>query len=171
MNGKQQHHQEENQRQKPIRHQEERQHHQSPGALGAMAQLQPGLTGIPLGRGTRPQRQAHLLQLQRQHGNSAVMRLLQREEGGTGAAAPAAPIAEPAAEPSAAAPTEINAGGNLVRVTDSGVEITGASVSINAASLNANTAFSRFSGVLQTDTMIANSVVGNSYTPGAGNIW
>lgn len=168
MNGKQQHHQEENQKQKPIRHQEERQHHQAPGALGAMAQLQPGLTGLPLGRGTRPQRQAALLQLQRQHGNSAVMRLLQREEGGAGAAAP---VAEPAAEPSAAAPTEINAGGNLVRVTDGGVEITGASVAINAATLTANTAFSRFNGVLQTDTLIANSVMGQSYTPGAGNVW
>lgn len=171
MNGKQPHHQEEKQNHKPIHHQEERQHHQAPGALGAVAQLQPGLTGLPMGRGTRPQRQASMLQLQRQHGNSAVMRMLQREEGGAGTAAPTAPVAEPAAEPSAAAPTEINAGGNLVRVTDSGVEITGASVSINAATLNANTASSRFSGVLQTDTLVANSVVGQSYTPGAGNVW
>ena len=30
---------------------------------------------------------------------------------------------------------------------------------------------STFSGVVQCDTMIANSVVGTSYTPGAGNIW
>lgn len=158
MNGKQQHHQEENQKQKPIHRQAERQHTLAPGNLTAGSQVQPGLMRLPLGQGTRPQRQAHLLQLQRQHGNAAVMRLLQRQdEGGT---------TEPAA-----APTEINAGGNLVRVTDGGVEITGASVSINAATLNANTAFSRFSGVLQTDTLIANSVMGQSYTPGAGNIW
>ena len=170
MNGKQ-HHQEEKQNQKPIRRQEERQQAVAPGSLVAGSQVQPGLMRLPSGQGTRPQRQAHLLQLQRQQGNSAVVRLLQREEGGAGADAPAAPVAEPAAEPSAAAPTEINAGGNLVRVTDSGVEITGANVAINAATLNANTAFSRFNGVLQTDTLMATTVMGQSYTPGAGNVW
>jgi hypothetical protein len=30
---------------------------------------------------------------------------------------------------------------------------------------------SKFSGVVQCDTLIASSVVGSSYTPGAGNIW
>jgi hypothetical protein len=30
---------------------------------------------------------------------------------------------------------------------------------------------SKFSGVVQADTVIANNVIGASYTPGAGNIW
>jgi hypothetical protein len=34
-----------------------------------------------------------------------------------------------------------------------------------------NAATSTFSGVVQCDTMIASTVVGTSYTPGAGNIW
>ncbi len=171
MNGKQQHHQEEKQNHKPIRQQEERQHNQAPGSGGAVAQLQPGLMGLPMGQGTRPQRQASVLQLQRQHGNSAVMRMLQAQHGGAVQREDGEGMVDPAAAPAAAAPTEINAGGNLVRVTDGGVEITGASVAINAATLTANTAFSRFNGVLQTDTLVANSVVGSSYTPGAGNIW
>jgi hypothetical protein len=166
MNGKQQHHQEEKQNHKPIHQQAERQHNQAPGTWGAMAQLQPGLRGVPMGRGSRPQRQASVLQLQRQHGNSAVMRMLQAQQGGAVQREDGEGMADPAA-----APTEINAGGNVVRVTDGGIEITGASVAINAAMLTANTAFSRFNGVVQTDTLIANNVVGSNYTPGAGNIW
>jgi hypothetical protein len=33
-----------------------------------------------------------------------------------------------------------------------------------------NAGMSKFSGVVQCDTLIANSVVSTSYTPGAGNI-
>ncbi len=32
-------------------------------------------------------------------------------------------------------------------------------------------AMSTFSGVVKCDTLISNSVVSASYTPGAGNIW
>jgi hypothetical protein len=34
-----------------------------------------------------------------------------------------------------------------------------------------NTAMSRFNGVVQCDTLISNSVVSASYSPGVGNIW
>jgi hypothetical protein len=30
---------------------------------------------------------------------------------------------------------------------------------------------SRFSGVVQADTVITNTVISSVYTPGAGNIW
>ena len=30
---------------------------------------------------------------------------------------------------------------------------------------------SKFSGVVQADTVIANTVISAAYTPGAGNIW
>lgn len=44
------------------------------------------------------------------------------------------------------------------------VEINGALVSVNAGTL-------RCSGVMQADTVIANTVVAASYTPGTGNVW
>jgi len=44
------------------------------------------------------------------------------------------------------------------------VEINGSAVMINAATVQC-------SGVLKTDTLIANTVSAASYTPGAGNVW
>jgi len=44
------------------------------------------------------------------------------------------------------------------------VEINGSRVEVNAATLHC-------SGVVQADTVIANSVSAASYTPGAGNVW
>jgi hypothetical protein len=44
------------------------------------------------------------------------------------------------------------------------IEINGSLVEVNAATL-------RCSGVVQADTLIANSVSAASYTPGAGNVW
>lgn len=46
----------------------------------------------------------------------------------------------------------------------SGLEISAAMVTVNAA-------MSKFSGVVKADTIITNSVVSSSYTPGAGNVW
>ena len=34
-----------------------------------------------------------------------------------------------------------------------------------------NAGMSKFSGVVQCDTVISNSVMSATYTPGAGNIW
>ena len=42
---------------------------------------------------------------------------------------------------------------------------------ITAAMVTVNAGLSKFSGVVQADTVISNSVVSASYTPGAGNIW
>ena len=42
---------------------------------------------------------------------------------------------------------------------------------ISAGTLNVSAGLSRFSGVVQADTVISNSVISASYTPGAGNIW
>jgi hypothetical protein len=44
------------------------------------------------------------------------------------------------------------------------IEINGSLIEVNAATL-------RCSGVVQADTVIANTVVAASYTPGAGNVW
>jgi hypothetical protein len=43
-------------------------------------------------------------------------------------------------------------------------------VDITAGMLTVNAGMARFSGVVQADTVIANSVVSASYSPGAGNL-
>jgi uncharacterized protein involved in type VI secretion and phage assembly len=73
----------------------------------------------------------------------------------------------------------IQVGGTTIQATTSSVTIsTSASVTVQTAALTVsaptvtvNAAMSQFSGVVQCDTLIANTVVGASYTPGAGNIW
>lgn len=72
-----------------------------------------------------------------------------------------------------------DSGGNTVQldatgitVTSSGqVNISAANAEISAATLTVNAGMSTFSGVVQADTVITQSVVSASYTPGAGNIW
>lgn len=56
---------------------------------------------------------------------------------------------------------------------DSGgrVEVNAANVTISAGMVQVDAGMSRFSGVVQADTVIATSVVGTTYSPGAGNIW
>lgn len=70
--------------------------------------------------------------------------------------------------------------GNSVKMESSGVTVTssskvtinaGASAEVNAGTVTVNAGMSTFSGVVQASTVITNSVVSASYTPGAGNIW
>jgi uncharacterized protein involved in type VI secretion and phage assembly len=69
--------------------------------------------------------------------------------------------------------------GNSVKLETSGVTVTAAAkvtinasrIEVNAGMCSVNAGMSRFSGVVQCDTLITNSVVSASYTPGAGNIW
>ncbi len=51
-----------------------------------------------------------------------------------------------------------------VRLDCSQLALTAGQISLNAGMVKAT-------GVIQCDTIIANSVVGSSYTPGAGNVW
>lgn len=73
---------------------------------------------------------------------------------------------------------KLKRGGQSVTLSSSEVKISGTKVVIdastiemNAAQIQANAGISKFSGVVQSDTLISNAVVGTSYTPGAGNIW
>lgn len=69
--------------------------------------------------------------------------------------------------------------GNSVKLESSGitvnasanVTINGSMVKISAGMVTVDAGMSRFSGVVQADTVISNSVISASYTPGAGNIW
>jgi uncharacterized protein involved in type VI secretion and phage assembly len=55
--------------------------------------------------------------------------------------------------------------------TSASVTLQSAAVTVSAPSVTVNAAMSQFSGAVQCDTLIANTVMGVSYTPGAGNIW
>ncbi|MDA8018126.1 MAG: phage baseplate assembly protein V [Thermoanaerobaculia bacterium] len=69
--------------------------------------------------------------------------------------------------------------GNTVKLEPAGVTVNAAAkvtvqastVEITAGQVTVSAGLSRFSGVVQADTVITNAVVSSSYTPGAGNIW
>ena len=62
--------------------------------------------------------------------------------------------------------------GNSVELRTNGTTVNAlSSVILNAGAVSVSAAISKFSGVVQCDTLISNSVVSQSYTPGAGNIW
>ncbi|MFN8468438.1 MAG: phage baseplate assembly protein V [Caldilineaceae bacterium] len=54
--------------------------------------------------------------------------------------------------------------GGKVKVQASNVEVTAGMVKVDAG-------MSKFSGIVQCDTLISNSVLATTYTPGAGNVW
>ena len=74
---------------------------------------------------------------------------------------------------------EFSAAGSTITIDPSGVSVkTGVKVEVNASQVNVTSgqvqvsaAVSTFSGVVQCDTLIANTVVSTTYTPGAGNVW
>jgi phage baseplate assembly protein gpV len=51
------------------------------------------------------------------------------------------------------------------------VEVDASVIELTAGSLRVDAGMARFSGVVQCDALVTNSVVSSSYTPGAGNIW
>lgn len=72
-----------------------------------------------------------------------------------------------------------DANGNSIELASSGITITAAAkvkveaaqVEVSAGMVDVKSAFSKFSGIVQCQTLIATSVVSSSYTPGAGNVW
>jgi uncharacterized protein involved in type VI secretion and phage assembly len=66
-----------------------------------------------------------------------------------------------------------HAGGCSVRLTATSVEVTAnVDVSVTATSVDVSAPVSTFSGVVQAQTVIADSfVISPAYTPGVGNIW
>jgi uncharacterized protein involved in type VI secretion and phage assembly len=69
--------------------------------------------------------------------------------------------------------------GNSITLSTSGVSVVAAAkvsvqastVEVSAGMVTVNAGMSKFSGVVQCDTLISNAVVSASYSPGAGNIW
>jgi uncharacterized protein involved in type VI secretion and phage assembly len=72
-----------------------------------------------------------------------------------------------------------DATGNSIKLAPEGITITAVSqvevqastVQVDAGMVTVNAGFSEFSGVVQCSTLIADAVIGTSYTPGVGNIW
>ena len=65
---------------------------------------------------------------------------------------------------------QLQAGSIQIRASAQ-VSIECSSVKISAAMITVDSAMTKFSGTVQADTVITNSVVASSYTPGAGNVW
>ena len=73
----------------------------------------------------------------------------------------------------------VDSNGNSIKLETSGITITASAkvtvnasqVAVTAGMVTVDAAMSKFSGVVQCDTLISTSVVSASYTPGAGNIW
>jgi uncharacterized protein involved in type VI secretion and phage assembly len=73
----------------------------------------------------------------------------------------------------------VDSNGNSVKLETAGITVTAAAkVTVNAAQVavsaglvKVDAGMSTFSGVVKADTVICNSIVSASYTPGAGNIW
>lgn len=69
--------------------------------------------------------------------------------------------------------------GNSIKLETAGITITAsAKVNVNASQVSVlagmvqvDAGMSKFSGVVQCDTLIATTVVASTYTPGAGNVW
>ena len=74
---------------------------------------------------------------------------------------------------------EIKAAGSTVTIDSSGVSVqTGGTVKVQASQVEVSAgmvkvdaAMSKFSGMVQCDVLQATTVIGSTYTPGAGNVW
>lgn len=68
--------------------------------------------------------------------------------------------------------------GNIITLDAAGIHIQSAAklnidcaqMTVSTGQVTLNSGMVKVSGVVQCDTIIANSVIGSSYTPGAGNI-
>jgi uncharacterized protein involved in type VI secretion and phage assembly len=58
-----------------------------------------------------------------------------------------------------------------VTVKSTKVKVVAAQVQVDAPSVTVNAALSKFNGVVKAIAVQAPSIIGNVYTPGAGNIW
>lgn len=69
--------------------------------------------------------------------------------------------------------------GNSVKLETAGITINASAkvtvqatqVAVSASLVQVDAGMSKFSGVVKADTVICNSIISASYTPGAGNIW
>jgi len=73
----------------------------------------------------------------------------------------------------------VEAAGNTITMDTQGVSVQAAAkvsvsagqVQVSAGQVSVDAGLSQFSGVVRCDTLVATTVVGTTYTPGAGNVW
>jgi uncharacterized protein involved in type VI secretion and phage assembly len=73
----------------------------------------------------------------------------------------------------------VDSNGNSIKLESAGVTITASAkvtinasqVAVSAGMVTVDAGMSKFSGVVQADTVITNTIIASTYTPGAGNIW
>jgi hypothetical protein len=114
-----------------------------------LAGVAPGAATQLPGRASQALRQSAVLQMQRVQGNNFVQRAVEVGEIESQAAVPPNQIAEPGAS----------------------VSVANGVAEVNAPMVTINAPITRVNGILQSDTLITNSVISASYSPGAGNIW
>jgi uncharacterized protein involved in type VI secretion and phage assembly len=69
--------------------------------------------------------------------------------------------------------------GNSIKLQSSGITVntsakitlTASQLEISASMVTVNSGFSSFSGVVKAQTVICDTIISTTYTPGAGNIW
>ncbi len=74
---------------------------------------------------------------------------------------------------------EITRGSQSIKLTSTEINLTSSAnvtidagmITMSASMVQVDAGVTRFSGVAQADTVIASTVAGTTYTPGAGNIW
>ena len=66
---------------------------------------------------------------------------------------------------------QVDNSGNMTITLAGKFKVNASIADISASTVTTNAGLSRFSGTVQSDTLITNSVVSSSYTPGAGNVW
>jgi len=67
---------------------------------------------------------------------------------------------------------KIDSSGVTINAPTAEVQVTAASgVTVTAAQVTVDAAMATFSGVVQCQVLLATTVVGTTYTPGAGNVW
>ena len=104
-----------------------------------------------------------LQSLQRQVGNRAVVeRLAIQREG---------PAGLDDSPTDAAAPAAGSSGGSRRVISGDTVELSGARIELNAARIDINAPLTRVNGTIQPDTLVTDTVISSSYSPGAGNTW
>lgn len=73
----------------------------------------------------------------------------------------------------------VDSNGNSIKLEPAGITVNASAkvtinaslVQVSASMVTVDSGMSKFSGVVQCDTLISNAVISASYTPGAGNIW
>lgn len=73
----------------------------------------------------------------------------------------------------------VDSNGNSIKLESAGITITASAkvtvnasqVAVSAGMVTVDAGMSKFSGVVQADTVITNTIIAATYTPGAGNIW